>query len=266
MNYKAGLVERRRKMTVSGGLVELLDYDWWNPAFRRSQNTKFSKNPPSNSDDSTPPTIGSASSVRRAKVGIKRLVYSNDLQYGEHTKFLTLTKQENWGLTEAGLYFKNFIKRLNYSLNLDLKYVAVPEFQKRGSVHYHAVLFNFPFVSGVYSRLRDLWGGDRLELDVLKSHSDVEYAVPYISKYVAKQFEDKRFFGRRRYYPSRALKIPVRIDDDVSIQMTLPYLQDTKRGEVSFDIPFLGNLKYQEFFIKEVPRRQDIFDRIGVVV
>jgi hypothetical protein len=259
-NSNQNQVEHRRKMTVSGGLVEVLHYDF-------IPHSKSLLSPVLPASLPEPSETSLAHSVRRAKRTLSRLIYSNDLQHGQYTKLLTLTNKKKLGLSESATYFKNFVKRLNYQMSLDLKYVAVPEFHPKGhGVHYHAVLFNLPFMDRVYKRLFDLWGQQRLELDVLQAHSDVEYVVPYISKYISKQFFDKRYFGRRRYYPSQGLKKPIEVTNDVEIQMVLPYLEPNLKYQTEYLLPYIGSLKYFRYFVANGLQRQFIFDKIGVTV
>ncbi|WP_236651814.1 rolling circle replication-associated protein [Enterococcus hirae] len=89
---------------------------------------------------------------------IARLI---DMNFDNQTKFLTLTFRENiQDIAYANNKFNKFIKRLNYELyhikKSKLKYLATWEKQKRGAIHYHIVLFSFPFIST--NRLTTIWG------------------------------------------------------------------------------------------------------------
>ena len=89
--------------------------------------------------------------------------------------FLTLTFSDNiTNISYAFREFSKYIQRLNYALGFNLKYVAVPQFQERGAVHFHVILFNFPFISGfnVYDFFRDTWGlgKDRKSTRLNSSH------------------------------------------------------------------------------------------------
>ena len=52
------------------------------------------------------------------------------------------------------------MKRLNYQLyktkKSQIKYLATWEKQKRGAIHYHIVLFGFPYLP--HSQLVNIWG------------------------------------------------------------------------------------------------------------
>lgn len=79
---------------------------------------------------------------------IARLV---DCNFDSKTKFVTLTFSENVeSIDYANDEFRKFIQRLNYRLystkKASLKYLATWEKQKRGSIHYHVIFFNLPFI------------------------------------------------------------------------------------------------------------------------
>jgi len=187
-------------------------------------------------------------SCDRAKRNVRRLILSNYGQYNQKSKYIVLTKVENWGLTEANHYFKKFVLRINYQLNIDLKYLVVPEFQERGSVHYNLVTFNFPFLNKVYSRTRDIWGGDRLTLDVINGFRDTEGVVRYITKYITKQMTDERFKNRKRYFTSRGLYKPIEYRDEVGIEMTLQILRNQLQPVRSeYLIPYIGEVKSESY-------------------
>ena len=100
-----------------------------------------------------------------------------------------------------------------------LQYVAVPEFQKRGSLHYHGIFFNLPYLWHGRDRLRKLWPfGFQVDLRAVPNANQIgSYLAPYLSK----QGADIRFWRKRRYFPSRQLKLPFRVDDEAIIQNLL---------------------------------------------
>lgn len=92
----------------------------------------------------------------RARNEVRRLINANVNRYSDEMNnllkpvFLTLTFAENIkDLTAANREFRKFMKRLGHFVAKDqahVQYVAVPEFQKRGAVHYHLVIFNLPSI------------------------------------------------------------------------------------------------------------------------
>lgn len=137
-------------------------------------------------------------SVRRTRGKICRLINANP----DLNNFLTLTFKENFtDLKEANLIFKKFIKRLKYAYP-ELKYLAVPEFQKRGAVHYH-VLLNLGYVEN--SELAAIWDQGFVMINTIRHVRNIGL---YISKYIGKDLFDKRYFGMRKVLYSRNLDRP----------------------------------------------------------
>jgi len=87
----------------------------------------------------------------------------------------------------------------------EFRYIAVPEFQKRGAVHYHCVFFNLPFVDSVYDVISSLWSNGFV---FVQSVSSFQHLSNYISKYFTKDSMDSRLNGRRSYFCSRGLFRP----------------------------------------------------------
>ena len=113
----------------------------------------------------------------------------------------------------ANPIFTNYIKRLNYqtfgSKESVAKYVVVPEFQKRGAVHYHAVYFNLPpinsrkeYRTGEFAKL---WGQGFVKS---KKIAHIPNVGIYMTKYMTKDASDRRLVGRKKYFSSRGLRKP----------------------------------------------------------
>lgn len=137
---------------------------------------------------------------------IARLV---DTNFDDRTKFLTLTFKENiQDIEYANNEFKKFIKRLNYTLyktkKANLNYLATWEKQQRGAIHYHVILFGFPFVS--IDRLTTIWGHGFVKINQIDVDS-AENRGRYISKYFDKDLELKEH-KKKAFFRSRNLKQP----------------------------------------------------------
>lgn len=138
---------------------------------------------------------------------IARLV---DTNFDNQTKFLTLTFKENiQDIEYANNEFKKFIKRLNYDLyktkKANLKYLATWEKQQRGAIHYHIILFGFPFVS--FDRLTTIWGRGFVRINKIDVDS-IENRGRYISKYFDKELELKEH-KKKAFFKSRNLRLPI---------------------------------------------------------
>ncbi len=115
--------------------------------------------------------------LRRSKQKLIRLINSNS----DFKTFLTLTFEENLtDLSVANKFFDRFIKRLRYFYP-SLKYVAVPEFQKRGAVHYHLLtnIVNIPQVE-----LSDIWNNGFVFVNSIRK---IDNIALYVSKYLTKE-------------------------------------------------------------------------------
>src|SRR5690606_4574852 len=88
---------------------------------------------------------------RRARSRLMRVINANVRRWYDgdgrpyEPVFLTLTFAENvQDIDHGNRAFRNFMRRFEYDTGLKLKYVCVIEFQKRGAIHYHLVVFNLP--------------------------------------------------------------------------------------------------------------------------
>jgi len=148
---------------------------------------------------------------------ISRLISVN---YEEQTKFLTLTFKEN--ITDVEItnpLFNQFTKRLRRYLDkqhsgVELKYIAVWERQKRGAIHYHLVLFSFPYTQK--KKLQEIWGHGFVQVNQV-DHENPHAIGNYISKYIAKEFNlweasQNAIHGmknKKRFFKSESLKLPI---------------------------------------------------------
>jgi len=137
----------------------------------------------------------SKSSLGRAKKQIRRLVNSNK----GLNKFLTLTFAENvTDLKTANYDFKKFKQRLERRIGKKLRYLCVPEFQKRGAVHYHLML-DMPFIQ--WKELSAIWGHGRIQIEEIR---DKNKTGAYISKYISsEEKQDLRYFGKKLFFYSK---------------------------------------------------------------
>lgn len=147
--------------------------------------------------------------INRSKFQFQRLVRANENKF---KTFITLTFKENiTDVKDANYQFKKWVIAIR-QLKKDFLYIGVPEFQKRGAVHYHLLT----------------------NLDIKENHNiiipqkdnkncyDVKFwpygfssvfnvkninVVGYMSKYMTKSC-DNRLFGHRRYFYSRNLERP----------------------------------------------------------
>jgi len=157
----------------------------------------------------------SESALARTRQAIYRLIECN--KQPRRNTFLTLTFAKNIkDLKMANRDFSKFIMRLNFYLGYRTKYLAVPEFQKRGAVHYHIVFFNLPFIE--IKEMNKLWGKGFFKIEESKK---INSLGAYVSKYLSKNTFDSRLFGQKAFFTSRNLSRPELIRNESKIDKFL---------------------------------------------
>jgi len=144
-------------------------------------------------------------SLFRARQNIFDLIQCNTGKWLDYegkkqtTKFLTLTFQEEIkDITKANQELTKFFKRLSYHQfgirkNV-IKYIAVPELQKRGVWHFHIVLFNAKYTP--FKDLIEIWGQGGVYINALRQGMDGTEIAKYITKYISKSMKiDKKGEG-----------------------------------------------------------------------
>jgi len=149
--------------------------------------------------------------VRRAAAAFRRLVRAN-LVGTENPALLTLTMLQILPIKTSGGLLTEFFVRARTRFGKQFKYIAVPEFQQRGAVHYHVIIFDSPYIPN--AELNNMWGHGYSFIE--KSYTDVFHLSNYMTKYLTKE-RDRRLYGKRAYFPSRSLLRPVTTLDKESI-------------------------------------------------
>ncbi len=171
------------------------------------------------------------------------------------SKFLTLTYAEN--MTQpTNADFTLFIKRLNYKLYKSkrslLHYIAVIEFQKRGAVHYHIVIFNLPFMERdlYFSAFEECWGHGFVKIRTVPDKG----VGRYITKNYITKADDFRLWGNKSYFTSRGLYRPIVIRQEIKAKNILAILPDEacRWGNVFAD-EHTGLTEYKSYNLKDFP-------------
>lgn len=170
--------------------------------------------------------------IQRSKIQLQRLVKANEEEF---KTFLTLTFADNIiDIETANNKLNTWLTKIR-SIKKDFKYVCVPEFQKRGAVHYH-LLTNLDIKQDNNIILQQLGKKTMYDLKYWSygytsvfSMKDIN-VVGYISKYLTKDI-DNRLWGKRRYMNSRNLRKP-----------SITYLDTDRLDEF---IHYLGILDYK---------------------
>lgn len=191
--------------------------------------------------------------LKRAKANLRRIINANVGQYGEEftTKFLTLTfKKNNTDLCYANSEFTKFIKRLNYKIFntkiSNLKYTAVLEFQKRGAIHYHVILYNIPYIRA--NELSQIWGNGFIKINKIDSINNVG---AYLAEYLGGDEDEKRLEGRRSYFSSRGLMKPLEITDRKIVETVGAALPLEKMiYSATYENEHMGEISYKQYNLK----------------
>lgn len=194
--------------------------------------------------------------AQRIRLVFRRLVICN-LSESSRPLLITLTYKENEQDISRGYRdFTSFVQALRYKYGNKFSYICVPEFQRRGAIHFHALFWSLPeklFVEERSTRtLAKLWGHGFL---FLKQTDGNEKIAGYLSKYMAKAFTDPRLKNKKAYVSSRNINRP---NFGGSNYHTIQYAIDDFIGVDNFAVQsrvymtqWLGSCKYQLFKIKK---------------
>jgi len=198
------------KIVISGDTFELYEYEKNLPPYQRIRratkvDTGRSVLGAGGGDVLSERELGKRKdNARRAKLAFERLVRSN-LGGADVPAFVTLTYKENKReLGDAYGDFTSFVQALRYRFGQGFRYICVPEFQKRGAVHFHALVWGLP--SELVSRERDtrffasIWGLGFVDFYLTDGHEKISY---YLAKYMSKAYVDSRLRGCKAFVASR---------------------------------------------------------------
>lgn len=236
------------KVIRAGDLVEEYEYQF-EPAFKdlkkkRDRKPRFLR------------VSRSEANIKASRRSFHRLVRSN-LGFGRLPILLTLTYADNVkDIDVSNKELNKFGKRLRRAFGSEISWISVPEFQKRGAVHYHMLLFG---VSHEYVKserrtryLADLWGQGFV--DVITTDGSPKLAT-YLAKYMSKALADSRLIGKRGYSASHNIVRPVFLNTPCEIAFAR---DDWEFGGVDnpptkrriYDTKWLGRCDYKRYLIK----------------
>ena len=175
------------------------------------------------------------SNAIRSNLNCQRIAKANRDSW---ESFITLTFKENiTDIVYANKIFNAWVSNVR-KLKKDFKYIAVPEFQKRGAVHYH-ILSNLGKENTNIiipqkertEKTKDLttlfdvkyWSRGFARVDFIKG--DYKKIYSYICKYMTKDIDDK-LFGKHRYFNSQNLNKPREEFLDLSNERDLKHFND----------------------------------------
>ena len=192
--------------------------------------------------------------LARASMVFRRTILAN-IDGINHPLLLTCTYKENQTDVRRGYKdFNSFIKALRYKFGKIFRYIAVPEFQKRGAVHFHAMFWGLP--DTVYKTERhtrvvaSLWGHGYV--DMIQTDGSPKLSS-YLTKYMAKNFIDYRLIRQKAYTCSRNLKRPEIVNgiSNYNLEVALEEIgAGTIQFEKTYDTKWLGKGRHRIYKIK----------------
>lgn len=194
----------------------------------------------------------------RAKLNCQRLAKSNA---SEWKSFITLTYRENMTDISIAKHDLNFFIKNIRKKKEDFKYIAIPEFQKRGAIHFH-LLTNLSTQDNYIITKQEnnnkyynvkYWNKGFTSFELL--NGDIKKIVGYISKYMTKEC-DNRLFGYKKYSYSLNLVKPVSEYLDTSNSSHIDYFERIiKDKECIYKTNYFDNcgneVKFFEFQVKK---------------
>jgi hypothetical protein len=190
--------------------------------------------------------------ARRASMAFRRIVAAN-LGRSARPLLVTITYADNFtDLKQAYRHFSAFIQSLRHKYGKDFKYVSVPEFQKRGAVHFHALIWGLPERIFLLERenrtLAKLWGKGFVYLKETDGDEKLSF---YLSKYMAKAFVDPRLKNQKCYVASRNVQRPLIQGGNFSAGIMIEEFGATEEAIIdrNYQTKWLGEGRYRLFKI-----------------
>lgn len=230
-----------KKLIVSGNVAELYNYEL--PVVRDRKNNFLGRAGQTTTTEEQK-RQNRVKRAQRARQNVRRLVNAN---FSNKSKFITLTYSDNkTDLKAANRDFTLSIKRFNRFLGHPVKYVAVPEFQKRGAVHYH-VIMDCPYIP--QKKIAELWGHGFVKINRI---DNIDNVGAYLTKYMTKDLDDERLAGVKCYFRSYNLKKPEVTTNYELIDEVLATV-DVKRVacSYSFQTDYFGQVSYVQLVFEE---------------
>lgn len=186
--------------------------------------------------------------VCRQRATFRRLVRSN-LTRAETPALLTLTMLDIVPITQGYKSFSDFISRLRKSYGETFRYIAVPEFQKRGAVHFHVLMWGLPYETIYFERqertLQHIWARGFLDCTTTDGNGRL---ITYLCKYMQKAVFDERLAGQKGYVCSRNIVRPVLLKTKTQLGEYLRinnYVDNEVTYSKEYDTKWLGSMSYK---------------------
>jgi hypothetical protein len=236
------------KVVQSGDLIEVYDYEkapspkrFTVKKKKRFRNRRLKRN------------------AQRAKDNFRRVVRTT-LARGKPA-FCTLTMVSVESVKTSYKCLSQFTTNLRRSFGNDIAWVGVVEFQRRGAVHFHLLIWGLPdeaINDERYTRdIQTLWG--RGWLDIFTTDGSPKIAS-YMAKYMYKSMQDDRLSAEKSYTASRNVLRPVLLNTPTTLayfEAEYPEIRavdnslDFYEQERVYSTEWLGRCHYRKFTVKK---------------
>lgn len=191
--------------------------------------------------------------IAKCRDSFRRLVRSN-LKLDNPPGLCTLTFRDVVDISAGYRAYTEFVHKIRRIFGEQVSLIAVPEFQKRGSVHFHVLMFDFPYERIATERstryFARLWGHGFV--DVVQTDGSPKLST-YLAKYMSKAMHDSRLSGKRAYSATRNVLRPVSLNRPHEIvwayrewELSTPSSLVRSR---EYDTLFLGRCVYKQHLI-----------------
>lgn len=132
-------------------------------------------------------------------------------------------------------------------MGFKLKYTCVPEFTKKGRIHYHVLMYNCPYIKN--SKLAEIWSNGFIRINSIE---DVDNVGSYVSEYIGKDYKEgsstsDKMKGKKCYFNSRGLNKPIEIKNKEMVQTVIESLPPQHLTyENTFDNDY-NSVHYQQY-------------------
>lgn len=150
-------------------------------------------------------------------------------------KFLTLTYSSFINkLSQSNNLFNNFNVKIR-NLFPNYKYIAVPEYQKSGRLHYH-LLNNLPYIPK--EKIAKLWGNGYIDVRRLDNKKNIPI---YVGKYISKEII-VREKGKKKFFTSQNIVKPKTLYNEDAQEFMQSENLKTKYSKIYKS--YFGDIKY----------------------
>jgi len=233
------------KVIQSGDLTEIYEYERNLPVIKRK--TRVAQRDSTGKRSDRRFSSRNPADIRRSRKKFVRIVRAN-LRGNERPALLTFTMLQELSLRTSVRLFTKFIDRLRKRYGTEFRYIAVPEFQKRGAVHFHVLMWGLGHLCEKERTTRHfarLWACGFVDSHPTDGSPKL---AGYLGKYMSKCMRDLRLRGEKAYYTSRNALRPLSYGSGSLhsyLEYVIPSFPPSHQHE--FDTEWLGRCIYKSY-------------------